>query len=1184
VCPGAYLRALRQKLDRFSPDDQPAPAPAVNWTPIGPSVIGVGPGDTFTEVGRVSALVAGPGGQRVYAGGADGGVWISLNAGLTRTPLDDYFSASDSIPGDAVLDINSLSIGAIEVRFGTSAANDVIFIGTGEANAGFPSYYTGTYGPESPVDNFFGVGINHWVGGAWSLEATNLASQAIYRIAIDPNDAAPANVYAATTNGLFKRPTGGADPGTWTLITVNASDPNRPVTDFIAAGAGPSRVFYAALNGDNVYSSPDGSSWTPLFGLGSIPTYSGRIALAASESNPDIVYAIVSTGNLYRLDSSAGATFQEIPGLPAGVPYGTYGIAIAVDPTNPDSIYLGGDGAPLYQGSITIAGGVPAFTGGGPTSIGTGIHADTHAITFAWNTAGSAHDPTNIWIGCDGGVYQSSSSGASGTFQALNLGLAISQCYSFGQRSDTDAVVVTGLQDNGGLQLLSQQAALMSNGIVGDGGSCVYHPADPYRAMMQFKGTGLTATTDGGATWTQITTFPVPPPYSSNQNSENGGTAFIPPLAAIADSSAPGGALIAFGTNRLWLSRDWAITWVTLPTGTNPYQPDPSSPNLTQDVIAPPSSTDFESVNAIAFASPTQIFAATATVIWRYDFSGGSWSNTVLDTSALPSGYYITGLAVEDAAAGSVYISLGGGSGPNVWYFDGSDWYSALPASIVEVPTHAVVVDPSTLAVYAGTDVGCWKGVKSGSGSSTSWTWTAFSDGLPQCAILQLSIHPNAYLLRAATCGRGIWEIPLDPAAVGLDPDIYMRVNYADTGRLHGGSRYPWVEGAADPVNIGNFVYHWMSADIKVRRSSLPGLPAISSPATYLDFAFNIGDYVQPSTNIETADISGTDTIFVEVHNRSVSSAVTTSNVRVLLLVADASAALPALPPAWASHVNGGDTNPSWLGSSGWNFVDVGQPYQTLPGDLDVRTPQVVSYQFDFSTLGLPTGHDHVCLAAFVSTVDASDQITSTNTDLNTVTMTDKHVVHRNLHLVALGAKPLIQYSGLMALNFHNPYERHTSFDIAFERANFPGRIALLLPNLGELSPNGPALNGFEVHSHLGLREDLKEMAGGLVEGLGEYLERLGREIEGRAQRNEQRERRRRLFDRVDRHHVLLAGAGRHPATIAGVQIPPSSAITAVFSLTPPPGARAKDRYRLDVIQRHGGRILGGSSYVIAIV
>ena len=177
----------------------------------------------------------------------------------------------------------------------------------------------------------------------------------------------------------------------------------------------------------------------------------------------------------------------------------------------------------------------------------------------------------------------------------------------------------------------------------------------------------------------------------------------------------------------------------------------------------------------------------------------------------------ITDLAVADAAAGTLYATLGGGGGgiAHVQYFDGTSWSPAMPTTVVDVPTHAVAVDPNNpQLVYVGTDVGCWQGTKT---AAAAWTWAVFSSGLPEAAIVDLAIHDRARLLRASTHGRGVWEIELD-ATSGLVPELYLRVNDADTGRTPGGARFPWVEGAADPLRQGRSVYHWISADIKVRR------------------------------------------------------------------------------------------------------------------------------------------------------------------------------------------------------------------------------------------------------------------------------------------------------------------------------------------------------------------------------
>lgn len=1180
---GVYLQAARH-IARLKHKDpvggpivyaRPVAPPGVNWTPLGPSIINEG----ITACGRVTSIVAGPGGTRVYAGAADGGVWISTNAGASWTPLDDYYTAP-TFAGSSGWDANSLSTGAIEIRFGTTPIDDEIFIGTGEANSGWPNpaFPPGNW-PEFSPTSYFGVGIRHRIGGAWSLEATNLASEGIYRIVVDPNDITPTNIYAATTIGLFKRPTGGASPVTWNPIPISAAAAGRPVSDFIAAGSGTSRVFYAAVAGDTVYSSQDGTTWAPLSGLGTLPTtVNGRIALAASESNPNIIFALTAPGDLFRLDRSLGTAFQAVAGLPAGT-VGTqlgYCMALAVDPGDPNTVYLGG--VSLYKGTLTASGSGATFPAGGPTYVGMGTHADMHALVFALNASGSSHDRTNVWIGNDGGVYQSGSSGAPGTFQGRNLGLAITQCFSVGHRTDTDAVLISGTQDNAGLRLIGEQAAQLTAG-VGDGGNCVFHPIDPYRAIMQYKGTGLVATTDGGGSWNPISTFPPPPPYSTG-NTETSRTSFVAPITAIAAPAAAAGALFAFGTDRLWLSEDWGSTWETLPSATNPYVMSP--PDLTQDVIDPASSsTNLSAVTAIAFALPTRIYASTARVLLRYDKTGANWTSSSLPVAGIPAGYYITGIASENAAAGTLYMTLGGAGLPHVYYWDGTAWHAAMPASVVDVPAHAVTVDPVTNNLYVGTDVGCWQGVRTG----LSWTWSLFSDGLPEAAILQLAIHDRAHLLRAATMGRGLWEIPLDAGIIGRDPDIYLRVNYADTGRIVAGARHPWVEGAPDPTNPGVALYHWMSADIKVRRSSLMGLPSLSSPATYYDFAFNIGDYVQPSTSVETADVGGMDTIFVEVHNRSVNP-VAAANVRVLLLVADASAALPPLPVNWNTHVNNGDTG-SWLGGSQWQFVDPIQPYHPLPSDLDVRMPQVAAYQFDFSTLGLPAGHEHVCLAAFVTTVDGSDPITATDTDLNTVTMSDKHVAHRNLHLVALGARPLslTRPPKYMAINFHNPHTEAGIFDLAFDRKNFPGEISLLLPALSSLSPNGPVLSGFRLEKR-GTIERLREEIGEYIGRLGEYLEQIGRGIIG------EENTRKMLFSAhratssadLDRSHILVAPAGTSAAKLSGVHIPSGGSVTAVFALKQPLGSAKGDCYRLDVLQYHGKRVTGGSSYVVVVV
>src|SRR4051794_39177679 len=90
-----YIRSSRQRHEAMRRRDgavgEPPAAPggvgAVNWTPIGPSVVVHGQASGNPPVsGRITSIVAGPSGTRVYAGAANGGVWFTSDSGSTWSP------------------------------------------------------------------------------------------------------------------------------------------------------------------------------------------------------------------------------------------------------------------------------------------------------------------------------------------------------------------------------------------------------------------------------------------------------------------------------------------------------------------------------------------------------------------------------------------------------------------------------------------------------------------------------------------------------------------------------------------------------------------------------------------------------------------------------------------------------------------------------------------------------------------------------------------------------------------------------------------------------------------------------------------------------------------------------------------------------------------------------------------
>jgi photosystem II stability/assembly factor-like uncharacterized protein len=698
-----------------------------NWLPLGPSV--VLKGQTVGQqpvAGRVSGIAIAPGGQTIFAASANGGVFRSTDGGTSWKALMDGFDVDPTNFASA-----SVVCGAIALN---PAAPNRVYVGTGEGDTDF--MFRNGYRIVNALPAY-GVGPikTDDAGTTWISEASNpdLSGQSFFGLAVDPT--APDNVLAATTNGLYRRvPAAGGNfqwlqqqQGTYCSVAV-------------ASATGTTRFLAAQWSGAVSHSTDHGQTWAPV-GTGFPTANVGRIALGVDPGNTNLFYALVASSDgallgLYRLDIAGGA-WKKVKGVPDILlgKQGDYDLAISVAPGNDNIVYLGGDRTNTYPFSGNIQRCKIQASGGGfkvsnATLIGTQAHGDIHVLV---HTPG---DPTELWCGCDGGVFLNRQPQGTGQFASQNSGLSC-LCSNFLAQHPTDPnVLFTGLQDNG--TAMTTSGPIWTHIQDGDGGYCVVNWADPSRVLVYMNG-GVYRSTDGGATfapnavwdfgWDTMTQPVVTTPYNPG--------------------NSPDAEIVAVGAgNQVYISQNFGNSWST--TLTLP-------------------GNDIGDVFTLAFASTNRIFAATTSgAVFRADQAGSAWNVTRLDNvSAGPLGLQglISDLAIDwtDATRASVYVAFGGQGQDRrrVWRFDGTQWEARSGPdagnNLLNVEHNAITVDPSAPDnVYVGADIGVWHSPDRGS------NWEPLENGLPDSPVYDLQIHPTQRLLRAATHGRGIYEIPLN--------------------------------------------------------------------------------------------------------------------------------------------------------------------------------------------------------------------------------------------------------------------------------------------------------------------------------------------------------------------------------------------------------------------------------------
>jgi hypothetical protein len=753
------------------------------WTPIGPRPTSTA-GQVGNVSGRIAALAVNPlNRDEVYVGGAQGGVWRSVDGGANWTPLLD---------GDPATNEPSLAIGSIAIDGTTCSPTSTpvcqtIYVGTGEQTFSGSSYFGAgilktTDGganwihlgnpPGSPFVGPFSIVVGGARIGSLAIRpgtsgpTTELLAGV--QILINPDNGDASGVYRSTDAGA-----------TWTLVPSASGASGNEVLFDPADASG--NVAYAALGvpsrpgpvGDpqaGIYKSTDGgATFTKLFLPSPVITTPGienvgRVEISIGQG---VLYASIAnatTGSdsllgVFR-STNGGANWTHLSTAPNHCnPQCWYDHVIQVHPANGNVVYIGGSAAPGQYFSRTIDGGGATGTGIWQGAICSGIPTNCLHVDIQSMAIGVSGGAATLYVGNDGGVWKADvtnpTAGLPLGWVNLNAGLELTQFYPSPSIHPTDIHLgFGGTQDNNTQRYTG--SLTWTSVTCGDGGWTIIDPVNPNNVYVTCQNIDIRKSTNGGV---------------SNFNSAVTGittsddVSFIPPF--VMDPNNP--ARLYFGTCRVWQTINNAGSWTAI------------SPDLSEAASGASCTANFGTIETIAVAPSNSniVYAGTSDgVIQRTTnaLAGPSaiWTDITGNLSTVRG---ISWIAVHPTDPDTVYVGLSGFTGASFALPDttrqvfrtttvngAATVWTDISSNLPNIPINTVLIDPQdTNTVYLATDVGIFFADDAGPPNNTP-TWTTLMTGLPRVAVMGLALHNATRTLRAATHGRGMWDLNLNPA------------------------------------------------------------------------------------------------------------------------------------------------------------------------------------------------------------------------------------------------------------------------------------------------------------------------------------------------------------------------------------------------------------------------------------
>lgn len=640
-------------------------------------------------------------------------------------------------------------IGCTDLAIDPSNTN-IMYLATGDGYA-FPTYYTKSIGVLKSTDG----------GASWSPTGLTFAVSAgtvMRRLIIDPSNTQ--KLIAATNVGIYVSTNAAAS---WSL----ANGSNVYDLEFNAANT---TTVYAA--GPNFSISTNGGA--SFSSVGTVPN-SGRMAIAVTTANPNYVYAVCSTGSgtligVYR-SINGGTSFSlmsntlnilgpECTNTISPVGQGWFCLGAAASPTNANELTVGSMNVwqSLNGGATWNIIGCRDGTGNPPY-----IHADHHDIEYSPNGG--------LYSANDGGICQYNGS----QWPDLTGNANIAHIYKIGLSSLSPNLWITGHQDNG--------TNIYNNGTYAasfwsDGMDCFIDRTNDQNMFGELPNGDFIYTTDGGQAWNTCTVLAGPQ------------SGWVTPWKQ--DPQVP--TTVYAGRSQMKKSTIINPPIWNAPMGT--MAPVTATQNIVEFAIAP-------SNNQIIYAihGTSGVFTSTN--------GGTTWAQT---NTGLPGGVAKTFITVHPTNPQMAWVTCSGYLAASKVYTTNNgaaSWGPVTNAGLPNLPVNCSVYElgnPNN-RIYIGMDVGVYYI------DNTLGAWQPYNTGLPNVVISDLEISPaSPNKLRAATFGRGVYQVDLVPSAAApvtafnyignkcaVTSTLYMNDNSSNSP-----SSWSWSVNPSTGVTINN--------------------------------------------------------------------------------------------------------------------------------------------------------------------------------------------------------------------------------------------------------------------------------------------------------------------------------------------------------------------------------------------